>query len=101
MQRGGANGDKGCGVVQWSNGNVIRLALDLGCDEVHATCHLFYVTDLAEKRVLEGVHIRIEALKLNVAQFTKFGDSIVSNLRRDIELDEATVRSTRSGSCAR
>jgi hypothetical protein len=35
------------------------LALDLGSEEAHAMCHLFYVTDFADKRALEGVH-RVE-----------------------------------------
>jgi len=32
---------------------------------------------------------KTHVLKLDVAQFTKFGHSIVSNLGRDEELDEA------------
>lgn len=63
LRSAGAKGDKGCAVVQWSNGNEIRLALDLGCAEAHATCHLFYATDFADKRALEGVHIRVELRK--------------------------------------
>ena len=44
----------------WSNGNGIRLVLNLGCKELHAMCHLFYVTDFADKRPLEGVHIQVD-----------------------------------------
>jgi hypothetical protein len=45
----GTNGDEGCGIVQWSDWNGIALALDLGCEEAHAACHLFYATDFADK----------------------------------------------------
>ena len=44
----------------WLNGNGIRLMLNLGCKESHAACHLFYVTDFADKRPLEGVHIQVD-----------------------------------------
>lgn len=49
----GNNGDEGFKVVQWSHEKGIRLTLDLVCEEAHATCHLFYVTDFADKRALE------------------------------------------------
>ena len=60
LHSAGTNGNEGRGVIQWSNGNGIVLALNLGCEEAHTTSHLFYATDFADKRTLEGVYIRVE-----------------------------------------
>ena len=43
-----------------SHGNGIRLVLNLGCEELHAMCHLFYAADFTDKRPLEGVHIQVD-----------------------------------------
>ena len=55
----GINSDEGCGVVQqqWSNRNEIRLMLNLSCEELHTMCHLFYMMDFTNKRLLEGSHL--------------------------------------------
>ena len=58
LHSSGTNSDEGCGVVQWQwlNRNGIRLMLNLGCEELHMMCHLFYTMDFADKRLLKGSH---------------------------------------------